>query len=98
MHAAFLPVDPANAQFLIQTSETGFQLYMYSQADPAELGYQQLWPYAMCYYPSLSKKLQKKDPAAKLNCEMADQTILYNMAVLARRLSFKSPQIEQLIE
>ena len=98
MRAAFLPVDPASAQFLIQTSETGFRRYAYSQADPAELGYRQLWLYAMRHYPSLSKKPQKKDPAAKPNREVADQTILYDMAVLARRLGFKSPQIEQLIE
>lgn len=44
------------------------------------------------------KKPQKKDPAAKPNREVADQTILYDMAVLARKLGFKSPQIEQLIE
>ena len=98
MRAAFLSFDPANARFLIQTSETGFRRYAYSQADPAELGYRQLWLYAMRHYPRLSRKPQKKDPAAKPNREVADQTILYDMAVLARRLGFKSPQIEQLIK
>ena len=98
MRAAFLSFDPANARFLIQTSETGFRRYAYSQADPAELGYRQLWLYAMRHYPRLSRKPQKKDPAAKPNREVADQTILYDMAVLARRLGFKSPQIAQLIE
>lgn len=39
MHAAFLSFDPSNTQFLIQTSKTGFQRYVYSQVDPAELGY-----------------------------------------------------------
>ena len=60
MRAAFLSFDPGNAQFLIQTSETGFRRYAYSQVDPAELGYRQLWLYAMRHYPKLFKKPQKK--------------------------------------
>ena len=98
MRAAFLSSDSANTQSLMQTSETGFRRYACSQVDPAKFGYQQLWLYSMCHYPKLSKKPQKKDPAAKLNHEVVDQTILYDMAVLARRLGFKSPQIEQLIQ
>lgn len=97
MRAAFLSFDPANTQSLIQTSETAFRHYPHSQADPAELGYRQLWLFAMRHYPKLSKKRQKKDHVAKPNREV-DQMILYDMAVLAGRLGFKSPQIEELIQ
>ena len=98
MRAAFLSFDPANAQYLIQTSETVFRRYSHSQGDPAELGYRQLWLYAMRHYPKLSKKPQKKDPTAKPNREVVDPMILYDMAVLAKRLGFQSPQIEQLTQ
>ncbi|KAJ5249524.1 hypothetical protein N7524_011840 [Penicillium chrysogenum] len=98
MRAAFMSFDPTHAQFLIQTSEAGFRSYLHSQADPAELGYRQLWLYSMRHYPKLSKKPQKKDPTAKPNREMVEPMILYEMAVLAKRLGFRSPQIEQLIQ
>jgi hypothetical protein len=48
--------------------------------------------------PNLSKKPQKKDPTAKPTREVVEPMILYDMAVLAKRLGFQSPQIEQLIE
>ncbi|OQD76719.1 hypothetical protein PENANT_c125G11294 [Penicillium antarcticum] len=96
--AAFLSFDPTHTQFLIQTSEAGFRSYSHSQGDPAELGYRQLWLYAMRHYPKLSKKPQKKNPTAKPNCEVLEPMILYEMAVLAKRLGFQSPQIEQLIQ
>ncbi|KAF4763054.1 hypothetical protein N7455_003820 [Penicillium solitum] len=96
--AAFLSFDSTHTQFLIQTSEAGFRSYSHSQGDPAELGYRQLWLYAMRHYPKLSKKPQKKNPTAKPNCEVVEPMILYEMAVLAKRLGFQSPQIEQLIQ
>ncbi|KAJ5766653.1 uncharacterized protein N7511_004269 [Penicillium nucicola] len=98
MRAAFLSFDPTNAQFLIQTSEAGFRSYSHSQVDPAELGYRQIWLYAMRHYPKLSKKPQKKDSTAKPNRDVVDPMILYEMAVLAKRLGFQSPQIEELIQ
>ncbi|KAJ5178973.1 hypothetical protein N7492_002183 [Penicillium capsulatum] len=96
--AAFLAFEPAHARFLIQTSETGFRSYSHSQGDPAEFGYRQLWLFAMRHYPKLSKIPQKKDPTAKPPRAVSEPTILYDMAVLAKRLGFQSPQIEQLIQ
>lgn len=98
MRAAFLTFDDANAQPLIQTSETGFRYYSPSQGDPAELGYRQLWLYAMRHYPKLSKQPQKTDVMAKPTREVVEPMVLYDMAVLAKRLGFQSPQIEQLIQ
>ncbi|KAJ6018994.1 hypothetical protein N7522_001061 [Penicillium canescens] len=101
MRAAFVSYDPTYAQSLIQTSESEFRSYSDSQGDPAELGYRQLWLYAMRHYPSLFQKPPRKDgkdPMAKPNREVVEPMILYDMAVLAKRLGFHSPQIEQLIQ
>ncbi|KAJ5152435.1 hypothetical protein N7492_009715 [Penicillium capsulatum] len=97
VRAAFSPFNPAHTEFLIQTSETGFRSYSPSQGDPAELGYRQLWLYAMCHYPKLSQRPQKKDLTAKTTREVVEPMVLYDMAILAKRLGFQSPQIEQLI-
>ncbi|KAJ6027955.1 hypothetical protein N7540_003531 [Penicillium herquei] len=96
IRAAYSTHKPTDEQFVIQTSESGFRYY--SQGDPAELGYRQLWLYAMRHYPNLSKLPQKKDPTAKANREAVEPMVLYDMAVLAKRLGFQSPQIEQLIQ
>ncbi|KAJ5369939.1 uncharacterized protein N7496_006031 [Penicillium cataractarum] len=98
MRAAFSSSDPAHTRLLIQTSETGLRYYSDSQGDPAELGYRQLWLYAMRHYPKLSKQPQKLDPTAKATNEVVDPVILYDMAVLAKKLGFQSPQIQQLIQ
>ncbi|KAJ5346216.1 hypothetical protein N7452_004220 [Penicillium brevicompactum] len=98
MRAAFSSFDSTHAQLLIQTSEDGFRTYSHSQGDPAEIGYRQLWLYAMRHYPKLSKKSPKKGLTAKPNSERVEPMILYEMAVLAKRLGFQSPQIEQLIQ
>ena len=98
MKGIFKPADSAGGEYPIQTSETGFRQYTDSQADYAELGYRQLWLYAMRHYPNLARESESDDLVAKPNYEKADETALYNMAVLARELGFVSPQIEKLIE
>ncbi|KAJ5646732.1 hypothetical protein N7490_003104 [Penicillium lividum] len=98
MRAAFSPFDPDSGRFWIQISESEFREYARPQADHAELGYRQLWLYAMRHYPRLSKKQQKKGRIAKPQRETVDDMILYDMAVLAKRLGFQSPEIEQLIQ
>ena len=94
MLKSFEPAEP----FVIQTSETGFRRCSVSQADCAELAYRQLWLYAMRHYTKLPKKPEKDNPVAKAQCEKADETVLYDMAVFARRLGFHSPDIEELIK
>ena len=94
MLKSFDPAEP----FVIQTSETGFRRCAVSQADCAELAYRQLWLYAMRHYTKLPKKSEKDDPVAKAQCEKADETVLYDMAVFAWRLGFHLPDIEELIK
>ncbi|RMJ21259.1 hypothetical protein PHISP_07872, partial [Aspergillus sp. HF37] len=96
MGGIFKPADPASRECLIQTSETGFRRYLDPQADHADLGYRQLWLYAMRHYPNLAKEPESDDLVAKPGCEKADETALYNMAVLAQKLGFDSPQIREL--
>lgn len=96
MGGIFRPADLASRECLIQTSETGFRQYLDPQADHAELGYRQLWLYAMRHYPKLAKDPESDDLVAKPGCEKADETVLYNMAALAQKLGFDSPQIREL--
>ncbi|KAJ5216815.1 hypothetical protein N7468_009823 [Penicillium chermesinum] len=98
MRAAFLPSDPDSARFPIQISESEFRECSNTHVDHAELGYRQLWLYAMRHYPRLSKKRQKKDHIAKPQHETVDDMTLYDMAILAKKLGFKSPEIEELIQ
>ncbi|KAJ5643587.1 uncharacterized protein N7484_006094 [Penicillium longicatenatum] len=98
MRAAFSPFSPMDTQFHIQVSEASFRSYSPLEADPLEIGYRQLWLYAMRYYPQLSKKPQKKNVAAKAERGVVDHMLLHDMAILARRLGFKTPQIEQIIQ
>lgn len=86
MRGIFKPADPESpesGQCLIQTSETGSRQYLDPQADHAELGYRQLWLYAMRHYPNLAKEPESEDRVAKPSCEKADETALYDMAILA---------------
>ncbi|EQL28304.1 hypothetical protein BDFG_08923 [Blastomyces dermatitidis ATCC 26199] len=91
------PPDPAVGYCMIQTSETGHRRSG-SPAQRAELGYRQLWLYAMRHYPKMPREPESDDLVAKPGHEKADETALHEMAVLARKLGFDSPRITDLIE
>lgn len=97
MRGIYKPADPASGECLIQTSETGFRHCLDAQADHADFGYRQLWLYAMRHYENLAKEPKRANLVAKPGCEKADETALYDMAVLAQKLGFDSPQITELI-
>lgn len=90
--------DHGNNNCIIQTSETDFRQQSGTQADRAELGYRQLWLYAMRHYPKIPRPSGGDDLVAKPDCEKADDTVLHGLAVLAQRLGFNSPNIQQLAE
>ncbi|KAL5335653.1 hypothetical protein BJX70DRAFT_390567 [Aspergillus crustosus] len=99
--SAFLGIfkpDASNSECLIQTSETRFRQHPHSQANHAELGYRQLWLYAMRHYPKIPKESKSDNLVAKPGCEKADEAILHGMAILAQRLGFDSPQIRNLAQ
>lgn len=98
--SAFLGVfklEPNNGHCLIQTSETNFRHQRGSQTNRAELGYRQLWLYAMRHYPQIPREQSSDDLVAKPGHEKADEMVLHDMAVLAQRLGFDSPHIQNLI-
>jgi hypothetical protein len=98
--SAFLGVfklEPNNGHCLIQTSETNFRHQRGSQTNRAELGYRQLWLYAMRHYPQIPREQSGDDLVAKPGHAKADEMVLHDMAVLAQRLGFDSPHIQNLI-
>lgn len=99
--SAFLGVykmGPNDGDCLIQTSETDFRHQRGSQSIRAELGYRQLWLYAMRHYPQIPREQGSDDLVAKPGHEKADEMILHDMAVLAQRLGFDSPHTQNLIQ
>ncbi|QSS61655.1 hypothetical protein I7I51_03832 [Histoplasma capsulatum] len=91
------PPDPAVKYCMIQTSETGHRRSG-SPTQRAELGYRQLWLYTMRHYLKMPREPESDDLVAKPGHEKADETALHEMAVLAQKLGFDSPQITDLIE
>ncbi|OJJ65612.1 hypothetical protein ASPBRDRAFT_92107, partial [Aspergillus brasiliensis CBS 101740] len=80
------------------TSESSFRTTRVSPMEQFELGYRQVWLYAMRHYP-----LMPPDPKtdAKLfansNRAKADEHTVCEMARLAYRLGFRSTEIEGLV-
>ncbi|PCG89751.1 hypothetical protein PENOC_105170 [Penicillium occitanis (nom. inval.)] len=62
-----------------------------------ELAYRQVWLYAMRHYPSMSKDPESDDLLTRPASEKADETVVYEMAVLAQKLGFMSAGIEEII-
>ncbi|GFF96384.1 hypothetical protein IFM53868_08512 [Aspergillus udagawae] len=54
--------------------------------------------YAMRHYPQIPREQTSDDLVAKPGHEKADEIILHDMAVLAQRLGFDSPHIQNLIQ
>ena len=81
----------------VQTSEAAFRIHADAGGERFELGYRQIWLYAMRHYPDMAKDSTSEDVVAKASRTKADKAVLYNIAVLARKLGFCSPQIEQLL-
>lgn len=66
--------------------------------DCFELGYRQLWLYAMRHYPELPAEPKKnKCLLAKPGNAAADEAVLHDFAILAKRLGFRSTRIDELM-
>ncbi|KAF5857599.1 hypothetical protein ETB97_005528 [Aspergillus alliaceus] len=90
--------DRANEGCLIQTSETNSRRQQGSSEDQREIGYRQVWMYAMRNYPEMAKDVQSLKVKAKPTRAKADERIVYDMAALARDLGFRSKQIEAILK
>lgn len=88
----------ANEDCQIQTSETTFRGQPGTSADRKETGYRQICMYAMRWYPEMAKDEQSHTLKAKPTRAKADENAIYDMAVLARRLGFRSKQIKNILK
>lgn len=93
----FIPLEGGGG--LIQTSKSTFRSERASDAEHLDKGYLQVWLYAMRHYPLMPPDPKKDDDLlAKPARAKADARVIYEMAELAHRLGFKSPEIDTLID
>ncbi|RJE16775.1 hypothetical protein PHISCL_10888, partial [Aspergillus sclerotialis] len=84
---------------LIQTSESTIRHHRTDNTERLDLGYRQIWLYAMRHYPLMPPDPKSDDDLlAKPNRTKADERAIYDMAELASRLGFYSPEIERLLK
>jgi hypothetical protein len=82
---------------IVQTSEAGFSSRSEAQSKHFELAYQQMWLYALRHYPQMPSDPKRNNRLAKPQIIAADKHTIFNMACLAHRLEFRSPQITALV-
>ncbi|KAK6380192.1 hypothetical protein LTS17_005381 [Exophiala oligosperma] len=85
-------------QVVIETAESSFVFRRGLATDRLDLGYRQLWLFAMRHYREipLEAKKRKKDLLAKARVDKADVQVLSEFAALADRLGFESDEIQVL--
>jgi hypothetical protein len=90
---------PDAGESIIQTSESTFRCQRATDVECLETGYLQVWLYAMRHYTLMPPDSKKEDDLlANPSRAKPDQRAIYEMAELARRLGFKSPEIDELIQ
>lgn len=92
---------PADTDCLIQTSETKFRRQPGSNDGRLSLAYRQIWLYAMRHYPDMAKNIrpgQAANPARAKARAKADEGVIHNMATLARKLGFRTTQINAILQ
>lgn len=95
MSSIFIPSE--GGEGVIQTSESTFRSERASDAERLDKGYLQVWLYAMRHYPLMPPDPKNDDDLlAKPERGKADDRVIYDMAELARRLGFDSPEIRAL--
>ena len=93
----FTGLNQQDGQVVIQVSETDFTAVPGSLNDQVDLGYRQLFAFAMRHFYEIPQEKVDEDglvmPRAK-----ADRAVLRQYAGLANRLGFESTEIQQLLE
>ncbi|RDH30832.1 hypothetical protein BDQ94DRAFT_180863 [Aspergillus welwitschiae] len=99
MRSMFIPSSNLEGgECVIQTSESTFRHQWATDVKRLEMGYLQVWLYAMRHYPLMPSDPKKVDDLlAKPIRAKADERAIYEMAELARRVGFESPEIDALI-
>ncbi|KAA8652086.1 DUF3723 domain-containing protein [Aspergillus tanneri] len=100
MSSMFIPsLDSEAEEIVIQVSESTFRHERATDAERLDKGYLQVWLYAMRHYPLMPPAPKNDDDLlAKPARARADERAIYEMAELARRLGFDSPEIKTLID
>ncbi|KAJ6020194.1 hypothetical protein N7522_000269 [Penicillium canescens] len=98
MKRMFIPSSEGERECFIQTTARCFRRTRLEDIKSFELGYRQLWLYAMRNYFLMPRVSEKNDELlAKPDRAKADKKILYEMAELAHRLGFESTEIQELL-
>ena len=86
--------NDADDQSVIEMADSTF-IMRSGAADRLDLGYRQLWLFAMRHYRDMPTEARKKgkDLLAKAGVENADEEVLSEFAALAERLGFESSEI-----
>ncbi|KAL3469007.1 hypothetical protein BJX99DRAFT_268801 [Aspergillus californicus] len=66
--------------------------------DQFDISQREIWLFAMRHYPQMGKDSKREDLLAKAPGERADETIIFEMATLARNVGFENPQIAIILE
>ncbi|KUL83669.1 hypothetical protein ZTR_11069 [Talaromyces verruculosus] len=88
----------AEEGFAIQTTESTFDMRSMSRGTYRGLAYRQIWLYSMRHYPKMPRDPTKPNRLAKASNEKADEAVIYDMAVLAYKLGFRSTNITTLMD
>ncbi|RDH27273.1 hypothetical protein BDQ94DRAFT_175749 [Aspergillus welwitschiae] len=92
---------PSDTDCLIQTSETTFRRQPGPNDERLSLAYRQIWLYAMRHYPDMAKNIrggQAANPARAKARAKADESVIHDMATLARKLGFRTTQISAILQ
>ncbi|KAH1519476.1 hypothetical protein CDV57_01297 [Aspergillus fumigatus] len=91
----------ADSDYPIQTSDTTFRRQLGSSDERITSGYRQIWIYAMRHYPEMAKDIQggqKANPTRAKARAKADESVVHDMAALAWKLGFRTPQIRAILK
>ncbi|KAL4801661.1 hypothetical protein BDV18DRAFT_164709 [Aspergillus unguis] len=99
MSTMFVASPDEEAMGLVQTSESTFRRERTTGAERLDRGYRQIWLYAMRHYPLMPPDPKIEDDLlAKPTRPRADERVVHEMAELACRLGFDSPEIQAIMD
>ena len=95
---SFKDANQVARECILQQSESVFVVRPGAVSDRFELGYRQLWLYAMRHFRQMAKDPKKNKLKAKPRVERANEAVLVEFGALAFKLGFDNDQIRKLRE
>ena len=93
MNSLWTHSDNGDGTCLIQTSESAFSRRVEPVERHFDVAYRHIWLYVMRHYPQMPREPKRKNRLAKPANATADEYAVFDMACLAQRLGFQSPEI-----